>query len=206
MNRLNYFYTVNYLAHAYFSFEDPEILVGNLISDFVKGKRKFDYPSRVQLGIQLHRSIDEFTDRHAATAGIKLIFKPFYRLYAGAFADVVYDHFLANDTEEFPDNRLFEFSLATYEKLNHFESIFPVRFKMMYPYMKQQNWLYNYRLKSGIERSFEGLVRRAEYLHDSRPADRILQDHYQELKGFYEMFIPDIKDFAKKEYLSLTGN
>lgn len=35
---------MNYLAHAYLSFNDPEILVGNLISDFVKGKKKFDYP------------------------------------------------------------------------------------------------------------------------------------------------------------------
>ena len=31
---------VNYLAHAYLSFGDPEILTGNLISDFVKGKKK----------------------------------------------------------------------------------------------------------------------------------------------------------------------
>ncbi len=35
---------MNYLAHAYLSFNDPEILVGNMISDFVKGKKKFDYP------------------------------------------------------------------------------------------------------------------------------------------------------------------
>jgi hypothetical protein len=29
---------MNYLAHAYLSFNEPDILVGNLISDFVKGK------------------------------------------------------------------------------------------------------------------------------------------------------------------------
>ena len=33
---------MNYLAHAYLSFNDPEILVGNMISDFVKGKKKAD--------------------------------------------------------------------------------------------------------------------------------------------------------------------
>jgi acyl carrier protein phosphodiesterase len=39
---------MNYLAHAYLSFNDPEILVGNMISDFVKGKKKFDFPLRIQ--------------------------------------------------------------------------------------------------------------------------------------------------------------
>ncbi len=35
---------MNYLAHAYLSFNDPDVLAGNMISDFVKGKKKFDYP------------------------------------------------------------------------------------------------------------------------------------------------------------------
>jgi acyl carrier protein phosphodiesterase len=34
---------MNYLAHAYLSFNEPEILTGNMISDFVKGKKKFEF-------------------------------------------------------------------------------------------------------------------------------------------------------------------
>jgi len=88
---------LNYLAHAYLSFDQPEIIVGNLISDFVKGKKKFDYPPGIQKGIALHRAIDTFTDSHPATKEAKEVFRPHYRLYAGAFIDVAYDHFLAND-------------------------------------------------------------------------------------------------------------
>ena len=84
---------MNYLAHAYLSFNDPEILVGNMISDFVKGKKKFDYPIRIQSGITLHRMIDTFTDEHPATKEAKEFFRAYYRLYSGAFIDVVYDHF-----------------------------------------------------------------------------------------------------------------
>ena len=58
---------MNFLAHAYLSFGQPEILVGNMISDFVKGKKKFDYPGGIQAGMQLHRAIDTFTDAHPAT-------------------------------------------------------------------------------------------------------------------------------------------
>ena len=92
---------MNYLAHAYLSFNHPEILVGNIISDFVKGKKKFDYPEGIQKGIHLHRLIDAYTDTHPATARAKEIFRPHYRLYSGAVMDVLYDHFLAIDPGEF---------------------------------------------------------------------------------------------------------
>ena len=94
---------MNYLAHAYLSFEITDITVGNMISDFVKGKQKFDYPVAIQHGITLHRAIDSFTDSHAVTRQAKSFFKEAYGLYAGPLVDVVYDHFLANDPLRFPE-------------------------------------------------------------------------------------------------------
>ena len=88
---------MNYLAHAYLSFNEPGILTGNMISDFVKGRKKFDYPPQIKKGIELHHAIDEFTDNHPATKQAKEFFRSDYRLYSGAFVDIVYDHFLAND-------------------------------------------------------------------------------------------------------------
>jgi acyl carrier protein phosphodiesterase len=73
---------MNYLAHAYLSFNRPGILVGNMISDFVKGKKKYDYPEEIQEGIAVHREIDRFTDVNPVTKEAKQIFRPAYRLYA----------------------------------------------------------------------------------------------------------------------------
>ena len=187
---------MNYLAHAYLSFRHPGILVGNMISDYVKGNKKFDYPTAIQQGIQLHRNIDQFTDQHEVTRQVKEIFKASYRLYSGAFADVVYDHFLANDLTEFNDGNLFEFSQWAYKNLGDHELFFPEKFKNMYPYMKQQNWLYNYRLRSGMEKSFGGLVRRAAYLTESDTAFRLFEENYDSLRSYYQSFFPDIKNFA----------
>ena len=50
--------------------------MGNMISDFVKGKKKFDYPPGIQKGIMLHRAIDTFTDTHEATKLAKEVFRP----------------------------------------------------------------------------------------------------------------------------------
>ncbi len=103
---------MNYLAHAYLSFHNPDILAGNMISDFVKGKKQFDYPSIIQKGIRLHRDIDTFTDQHPSTKKGKEDFKPAVGSYSGAFMDVVYDHFLALDTDEFFENNLKKMSAA----------------------------------------------------------------------------------------------
>lgn len=65
---------MNYLAHAYFSFDHPQILTGNMISDFVKGRKQYDYPESIQQGIRLHRAIDAFTDEHPVTRELKKSF------------------------------------------------------------------------------------------------------------------------------------
>ena len=191
---------MNYLAHAYLSFNNPEILAGNMISDFIKGKKKFDYAENIQKGIMLHRAIDEFTDNHEVTKEAKIFFKPAYRLYSGAFIDVVYDHFLALDKNQFPENELEIFSQKTYLQLQSFETVFPERFQKMFYYMRTQNWLNNYQYKESIKNSFAGLVRRAKYMDDHEIAFQIFETHYDALKNYYQIFFPQLKDFTFNKF------
>ncbi len=189
---------MNLLAHAYLSFNNPPVLVGNMISDYVKGKKQFLYDPAIQKGIQLHRIIDEFTDHHPATQEAKFFFRADYRLYAGAFVDVVYDHFLANDSHQFPEGAdLNLFAHNTYESLEKYKDQMPEPFARMLPYMQSQNWLYNYRYVQGIERSFEGLVRRAAYLNESAVAFKIFEQEYESLKQCYHIFFPHLKLLAE---------
>lgn len=171
-----------------------------MISDFVKGKKKFDYPAEVQQGIALHRAIDNFTDTHAATREAKQVFRPAYRLYSGAFVDVLYDHFLANDESEFSEASLFDFVRETYAALDRQAGWMPERFAHMFPYMKQQNWLYNYRTRWGIKKSLGGVVRRSEHLTDSETVFTLFEEHYQLLGQCYRHFWAAVKPFAKKMY------
>ncbi len=195
---------MNYLAHAYLSFGHPGVLTGNMISDFVKGKKKFDYPSEVQQGIELHRAIDQYTDTHIATREAKQVFRTHYRLYSGAFIDVVYDHFLANDESEFTEESLFAFSRDTYAALDRQEAWMPDRFAHMYPFMKQQNWLFNYRTRWGIKKSMGGLVKRAAYLEDYHTAFTIFEEHFQLLEDCYRHFWAGMKPYAKSCFDQLS--
>lgn len=188
---------MNYLAHAFLSFNNAEILTGNMISDFVKGKKKFNYPLTIQKGIALHRMIDHFTDFHPATSIAKNFFRPHYRLYSGAFVDIVYDHFLALDEKQFAVYGGFEsFSKIVYKQLDDQQSFFPPAFQRLFPYMKLQNWLYEYRLKEGIRKSFSGLVYRATYLNESDLAFKIFIEHHDELSKCYNAFFPELKEYA----------
>jgi acyl carrier protein phosphodiesterase len=189
---------MNYLAHAYLSFRQPELLVGNMISDHVKGKKKFDYSPGIQQGIELHRIIDSFTDDHAATKEAKEIFRPHYRLYAGAFVDVVYDHYLATDPLIFSKDSLEEFAADTYTMLEPYSAVFPERFARMFPYMKTQNWLFNYSNKWGIENSLHGVVRRATYLTESATAFALFEEHDVTLRKCYQAFFPEMVAVVKK--------
>ena len=191
---------MNFLAHAWLSFNNPEILVGNMISDFVKGKKQYDFDIAIQKGIKLHRQIDEYTDKHPATKKASSIFKPFIGAYAGAFTDVVYDHFLARDTYEFTESSLLLFTENTYAILQDHEEILPEKFAKMLPYMMQQNWLWNYREIAGIEKSFAGIVRRAKFLDNSSGAFSCFINHYQEFKNYYKLFFPDLKNQSSIYY------
>lgn len=188
---------MNYLAHAFLSFNNADILTGNMISDFVKGKTKFEYPLEIQKGIHLHRLIDTFTDSHEVTARAKEFFRPQYRLYSGAFIDIVYDHFLALDKKQFEEyGGLENFTQRSYQLLDKKTPDFPLPFQKMFPYMKSQNWLYNYRLKDGMRKSFGGLAHRAAYLSESDIAFKIFNDHYSELEKCYADFFPELKTYT----------
>lgn len=188
---------MNYLAHAYLSFGHKDVLAGNMISDFVKGKKQFDYPPGIQAGIQLHRAIDQFTDGHPATKKMAAVFKPHYRLYGGAFADIVYDHFLANDKSQFATaDQLLLFTRQTYAQLEENENYFPPPFAGMFPYMRSQNWLYNYQFDSGIQKSFQGLARRAAYIPESGTAFDLFLNNKELLQEQYDEFFHSVKSFA----------
>jgi acyl carrier protein phosphodiesterase len=189
---------MNYLAHARLSFKKQAIITGNLISDFVKGKEKLKaYPLTIQKGIILHRAIDSYTDAHPATKQAKEIFRPAYRLYSGAFVDVVYDHFLATDENEFPNNELADFAASTYQSLEEQQVYFPLKFAAMFPYMKQQNWLYNYKYNWGIEKSMQGLVRRSQFLTEAKTAFLLFEKNYLSLQRIYKQFWPEVKEMAR---------
>lgn len=187
---------MNYLAHAVLSFQHPDILTGNMISDFVKGSMQYQYSPGIQKGIHLHRFIDAYTDQHPAIREAKLLLKPAARGYAGPFIDIVLDHFLCKDASETPQEGWNMFANDVYVHLQTQKKLLPDGFAAILPYMIQHNWLANYQFNYAIERSFHGIARRAKYLEDASPAFHLFEKEYDALQSIYNLFFPELKVFT----------
>ena len=187
---------MNFLAHSYLSFSEEQ-LVGNMIADFVKNRDVARLPESIQKGIKLHRAIDTFTDAHPLIHEAKAPFRPLVRLYSGAFVDVVFDYFLANDTTENSQREWQEHSQRVYAVLRRYEEFLPEVFKKVLDKMQQDDWLYNYRNEWGIEYSFRTVVNKAQFLDKTTNVFPAFLANKDFLREKYEIFFPEIKSFAQ---------
>ena len=196
---------MNFLGHAYLSFNSRDIIIGNMISDFVKGRAQFGFSGNIHTGIKLHRDIDTFTDDHPATKKAKEIFRSHYRLYSGALMDIVYDHYLATDENLFTELTLKEFTNGIYQVLEQRIDELPFYFRQAFTYMKTEDWLFHYRTREGIRKSMAGMVRRSKFLTESHTAFQLFNEHYDFLKDCYQEFFPDVKQYAKERLQQLNA-
>ena len=187
---------MNFLAHSYLSFSEEQ-LVGNMIADFVKNRDVARLPESIQKGIKLHRAIDTFTDAHPLIHEAKAPFRPLVRLYSGAFVDVAFDYFLANDTTENSQREWQEHSQRVYAALRRYEEFLPEVFKKVLDKMQQDDWLYNYRNEWGIEYSFRNVVNKAQFLDKTINVFPAFLANKDFLREKYEIFFPEIKSFAQ---------
>ena len=109
---------MNYLAHLHLAAMTDTSPTGNLLGDFVKGQVSgLNYDDNIKQGIQLHRSIDTFTDSHSYTKSLTRELGTLRR-YGGIIIDVLYDHQLAINFANFHHNSLPVFAQDCYIQLD----------------------------------------------------------------------------------------
>ena len=124
-------------------------MIGNFIADFVKGKKKNEYPDEIRKGIELHRFIDHFTDHHEVVLNsIRRILQR-QEKYSGVVVDILYDHFLAANFNRYSQMPLQDFSKQTYRVLQENWNFLPSGVHHFLPFMIERNWLLNYATKIG---------------------------------------------------------
>ena len=184
---------MNFLGHFYLSYPDPELLVGNFIADYVKGKKYLDYPDKISEGIMMHRQIDFFTDQHPMVKqGRKRLFDK-YRHYSGVIIDMYYDHFLANLWGDYSNDSLDVFANNIYKTIESYWDHLPQKSQYLFPYMKSGNWLLRYANTEGIGQSLNGMSRRLNNNSKLDQAVYQLHEFYQEFRLEFQEFIIDIR-------------
>lgn len=197
---------MNFLAHIYLSGENSEVMVGNFIGDYVKGRNYEKYPELVRKGILLHRKIDTFTDKHPVVARSKTHLQPRFHKYAGVIVDIFYDHFLACEWKNFSKHPLPEYVIHMYESLvaNYF--LLPNEIKSFLPFFIINNWLEAYTTTRGISGVLRRMVKRTSLPNETTFAMAELKKNYGVFREeFYDYFPHLIQYVEEKHGISVTS-
>lgn len=151
---------MNHLMHLFLSGNDPEILVGNLMGDFVKGRLDDHFPPGIRRGLEIHRKIDSFAAGNELFLRSKRCIDPCYCHFRAVLVDIFYDHFLACYWNDFSSLSLEEFLESCHQTLSRYEDQLPPRLQELLPRMFSRYWLIAYREPAGIEKALRRMSER----------------------------------------------
>jgi len=189
---------MNFLAHLFISGADPELLVGNLLGDFVKGRLDGHFPAGIERGIRLHRRIDSFAGHNRHFLLSKRRIDASFGHYRGVLVDLFYDHFLAVQWDEYTDLPLQTFLSGARNIVREYEEILPERLARVVPVIFAE-LLPSYLEVKGIERALQRMSARIVRPNPLGKGGSELRRHYD---GFYEdfrEFLPELQGFVREE-------
>lgn len=187
---------MNYLAHLHLGGQRPGQLLGSLYGDFVKGRLQGQFAPEIEGAIQLHRSIDVFTDRHPLVDVALSRFSLTRRRYAGIVLDVFFDHCLARDWTLYADRPLALFISDVYLVLSS-ERQLPERLAKIAPHMVANDWLGSYQEFEVLEQVLRGISRRLTRPEELAAAMQELRRLYEPLSEDFRLFYPQLQAFAR---------
>lgn len=194
---------MNFLAHIYLSGNDEQLLLGNFIADSIKGKKYLEYPDGIRNGIILHRAIDFYTDTHPTVRkSISRLFDT-YGHYSGVIVDILYDHFLAANWQDYSKIPLEIFVADFYDLLQENYQILPKNIKQFLPYMIKDNWLVSYATVRGISRILYQMNERTNKRSKMNFAVIELEDHYEEFEAEFSSFFEELRLFTQNKIKTL---
>ncbi len=194
---------MNFLAHIYLSFDEPQITLGNFFADHIRGNKYKHLPERIQKGILLHREIDTFTDSHAIPKISSKRLHKNYSHYSRVIVDIFYDHFLAKNWKTYSEVPLDRFVDDFYDLLEQNFTVLPTSTQRMMPYMISDNWLYNYANLDGISRVLDGMNRRTKNKSKMNFAILDLEEHYTDFEKEFTAFFEELITFSRHKFHSL---
>ncbi len=190
---------MNYLAHSFLSFQNTDLIIGNFIADSIQGNRFDGLTEGIIKGIKLHRKIDVFTDSHPIFLTSKHRFSKDFDKYSGVLMDIIYDHYLAKNFEQYSSLSLQNHADGIYDILKNNYDFLPEHAKRFYGYMTERNILFHYSSIEGIQTVLTHLSNRIRNRFELQLAIPILEANYQEIEEEFFIFFKDLQAFCKEQ-------
>ncbi len=189
---------MNYLAHIYLSGIDEEVIIGNFIGDYVKGRDYNNYKPGIKKGILLHRRIDWFTDSHKITRQSKSYFAPQYRKYAGIITDILYDHYLVMHWDKFSPVPIETYKENLFDTLKKNYASLPERVQFFLPSFIKNDWIGVYSTIEGIVLVLCRMAMRTTLPDHSEYAREVIHKYYIQLESEFLTYFPEIINYIIK--------
>lgn len=189
---------MNFLAHCHIAHVTKTSMLGNLLGDFAKGPvSSLPYSDDIKLGIELHRAVDSYTDKHEYTLELKSKLGQ-WRRFGGIILDVFYDHQLAVQFEQVEELALPQFSAMCYQQMTEVPTACPDRFKRVVTSMSEMDWLSGYAELNNIERALSGISQRLSNKYDLTTSIEWYEDHQDLFSNSFLRFYGDLKKYSKE--------
>ncbi len=195
---------MNFLAHAFLAGGHPELVVGGVIGDWIKGPLPGTLPDDLARGVALHRAIDSFAETHPAFCASRTRVSPARRRYAGVLVDIFYDHLLALNWAIHHEQPLEDFSASVYDQIARRMPQIPETAHRAMTFMAAEDWFVSY---SGLDGIATVLARMSRYAKRPNPLAGGEQEFMHDAAGFaedYVAWLADAQRFAR-QYWNLAG-
>ena len=197
---------MNFLAHIYLSGLNERIQIGNFMGDGMRGTDYKNFHTDIQIGVLLHRSIDNFTDFHPVFRESKHRFAIEFNHFSGIITDMVYDHFLAKDWEIYHHESLKAFVQRFYKSLTSHQEELNLKTKQLLPYLVKQNWLERYGNLTDLEQILGQMDQRFPLKSNMKKAVDYMYNDYELYQREFHLFFKDLMVHSEKELHRLQEN
>ncbi len=183
---------MNYLAHIFLSGSSEEILIGNFIGDYVKGRDYLNYPAQIKKGILLHRRIDSFTDSHKIVHQSMSYFAPQYHKYAGIIIDILYDHYLIKNWDRYCPLPLETYKVEVFDMLKRNYGVMPERVQFLLSSFIKNDWIEIYSSLEGIISIYYRMSMRTTLPDHSEFAREVIRKYNIQMESEFLTYFPEL--------------
>jgi acyl carrier protein phosphodiesterase len=188
---------LNFLAHALLAGDQPALIVGGVIGDWIKGPLPGPLPADLARGVALHRAIDSFAESQPAFRRSRSRISAERRRYAGVLVDVIYDHLLARDWAALHHRPLDEYCAGVYGLIRARLNDLPAHSHPALAMMANEDWLTSYARIDGIADVLARMSRRARQPNPLANGEREFLADVDGYTGDFYAWLDDTKAYAQ---------